>query len=167
MLSVDILVAVVKLLWKALCLLGGGLVRLLLWLRATVWVGGPDKGPRRQRSRDGAQGPRAGEEDDSGDEPLTPTSVNYHFTRQCNYKCGFCFHTAKTSFVLPLEEAKRGLRLLQEAGESRSEGIGLRRSLPGRPRVAGGDGGLAPTRHGGPEGSPIAGCGQHPGRRPF
>ncbi|XP_022602111.1 radical S-adenosyl methionine domain-containing protein 2-like [Seriola dumerili] len=46
----------------------------------------------------------------------TPTSVNYHFTRKCNYKCGFCFHTAKTSFVLPLEEAKRGLRLLKEAG---------------------------------------------------
>uniref|UniRef100_A0A087Y1U8 S-adenosylmethionine-dependent nucleotide dehydratase RSAD2 n=2 Tax=Poecilia TaxID=8080 RepID=A0A087Y1U8_POEFO len=46
----------------------------------------------------------------------TPTSVNYHFTRKCNYKCGFCFHTAKTSFVLPLEEAKKGLRLLKEAG---------------------------------------------------
>ncbi|KAJ8288629.1 hypothetical protein COCON_G00012880 [Conger conger] len=46
----------------------------------------------------------------------TPTSVNYHFTRQCNYKCGFCFHTAKTSFVLPVEEAKRGLRLLKESG---------------------------------------------------
>lgn len=48
----------------------------------------------------------------------TPSSVNYHFTRQCNYKCGFCFHTAKTSFVLPLDEAKRGLKLLKEAGES-------------------------------------------------
>ncbi|MEQ2163674.1 Radical S-adenosyl methionine domain-containing protein 2 [Goodea atripinnis] len=47
----------------------------------------------------------------------TPTSVNYHFTRKCNYKCGFCFHTAKTSFVLPLEEAKRGLKLLKEAGD--------------------------------------------------
>ncbi|KAM4693503.1 S-adenosylmethionine-dependent nucleotide dehydratase RSAD2 [Discoglossus pictus] len=47
---------------------------------------------------------------------VTPTSVNYHFTRQCNYKCGFCFHTAKTSFVLPLEEAKKGLSLLKEAG---------------------------------------------------
>eukprot|EP00064_Thunnus_orientalis_P004055 superscaffoldBa00000357_g4066 len=46
----------------------------------------------------------------------TPTSVNYHFTRQCNYKCGFCFHTAKTSFVLPLEEAKRGLKLLTDSG---------------------------------------------------
>lgn len=46
-----------------------------------------------------------------------PTSVNYHFTRKCNYKCGFCFHTAKTSFVLPLEEAKRGLELLKDAGK--------------------------------------------------
>ena len=45
-----------------------------------------------------------------------PQSVNYHFTRQCNYSCGFCFHTAKNSFVLPIEEAKRGLRLLKEAG---------------------------------------------------
>lgn len=44
-------------------------------------------------------------------------SVNYHFTRQCNYQCGFCFHTAKTSYVLPLEEAKRGLKLLKEAGK--------------------------------------------------
>ena len=45
-----------------------------------------------------------------------PESVNYHFTRQCNYECGFCFHTAKTSFVLPIEEAKRGLRMLKNAG---------------------------------------------------
>ncbi|XP_013928693.1 PREDICTED: radical S-adenosyl methionine domain-containing protein 2 [Thamnophis sirtalis] len=49
--------------------------------------------------------------------PPVPLSVNYHFTRQCNYKCGFCFHTAKTSFVLPLQVAKRGLRLLKEAGK--------------------------------------------------
>ncbi|XP_078683621.1 S-adenosylmethionine-dependent nucleotide dehydratase RSAD2-like [Branchiostoma floridae x Branchiostoma belcheri] len=47
---------------------------------------------------------------------VVPTSVNYHFTRQCNYRCGFCFHTAKTSFVLPLETAKKGLTLLAEAG---------------------------------------------------
>ncbi|OCT81205.1 hypothetical protein XELAEV_18028020mg [Xenopus laevis] len=50
------------------------------------------------------------------DTMVTPTSVNYHFTRQCNYKCGFCFHTAKTSFVLPIEEAKRGLTMLRSAG---------------------------------------------------
>ncbi|XP_031703816.1 S-adenosylmethionine-dependent nucleotide dehydratase RSAD2 [Anarrhichthys ocellatus] len=47
---------------------------------------------------------------------MTPTSVNYHFTRKCNYKCGFCFHTAKTSFVLPLDEAKKGLKLLKGSG---------------------------------------------------
>lgn len=45
-----------------------------------------------------------------------PESVNYHFTRQCNYKCGFCYHTALTSHVLPIEEAKRGLKMLKEAG---------------------------------------------------
>lgn len=46
----------------------------------------------------------------------TPVSVNYHFTRKCNYSCGFCFHTAKSSTYLSLEEAKRGLRLLVEEG---------------------------------------------------
>ena len=45
-----------------------------------------------------------------------PISVNYHFTRKCNLKCGFCFHTSKTSFILSLEEAKRGLKLLKESG---------------------------------------------------
>jgi radical S-adenosyl methionine domain-containing protein 2 len=45
-----------------------------------------------------------------------PVSVNYHFTRRCNYECGFCFHTAKTSYILPLEDAKRGLSLLKQAG---------------------------------------------------
>ncbi|KAL8644518.1 MAG: hypothetical protein Q9210_007216, partial [Variospora velana] len=34
----------------------------------------------------------------------------------CNYECGFCFHTAKTSYMLPKEDAKRGLKLLAEAG---------------------------------------------------
>ena len=54
----------------------------------------------------------------SGEDPsLLPQSVNYHFTRQCNYSCGFCFHTAKTSFVLPIEDAKKGLRMLKEAGK--------------------------------------------------
>ncbi|KAG8168785.1 hypothetical protein KVR01_001534 [Diaporthe batatas] len=45
-----------------------------------------------------------------------PISVNYHFTRKCNKKCGFCFHTAKTSHVASLEEAKHGLSLLKKAG---------------------------------------------------
>ncbi|KPP76271.1 hypothetical protein Z043_104394, partial [Scleropages formosus] len=46
----------------------------------------------------------------------TPSSVNYHLTRKCNYKCGFCFHTAKTSFVLPIEEAKRGMEKINFSG---------------------------------------------------
>lgn len=46
-----------------------------------------------------------------------PLSVNFHLTRQCNYRCGFCFHTAITSFVLPVAEAMRGLSLLADSGE--------------------------------------------------
>ncbi|RVX72793.1 hypothetical protein B0A52_03146 [Exophiala mesophila] len=45
-----------------------------------------------------------------------PLSVNYHFSRKCNYKCGFCFHTELTSHVVKLGEAKAALRLLAEAG---------------------------------------------------
>ena len=56
--------------------------------------------------------------DTKTDSSLVPLSVNYHFTRKCNYSCGFCFHTAKTSFHLPLDEAKRGLRALRDAGET-------------------------------------------------
>ena len=49
-----------------------------------------------------------------------PISVNYHFTRRCNYECGFCFHTAKTSYMLSLHDAKNGLRMLRDAGKSSS-----------------------------------------------
>jgi radical S-adenosyl methionine domain-containing protein 2 len=45
-----------------------------------------------------------------------PISVNYHFSRRCNYECGFCFHTEKTSDILSIEDAKRGMKLLTEAG---------------------------------------------------
>lgn len=47
---------------------------------------------------------------------IIPVSVNYHYTRKCNYECGFCFHTAKSSYMLPLAHSKRGLKLLKEAG---------------------------------------------------
>ena len=50
------------------------------------------------------------------DESEIPLSVNYLFTRKCNYECKFCFHQAKTLFHLPIEEAKRGIRMLVEAG---------------------------------------------------
>ena len=45
-----------------------------------------------------------------------PISVNYHFTRTCNFECGFCFHTAKTSYMLPLQDAKRGIKMLKDCG---------------------------------------------------
>lgn len=45
-----------------------------------------------------------------------PISVNYHFTRQCNYSCGFCFHTAKTSYMAPLADVRTALRKLAEKG---------------------------------------------------
>jgi radical S-adenosyl methionine domain-containing protein 2 len=45
-----------------------------------------------------------------------PISVNYHFSRQWNYNCGFCFHTATTSYKCNLPDAKRGLGLLAAAG---------------------------------------------------
>jgi len=43
-------------------------------------------------------------------------SVNFHFTRQCNYDCAFCFHTAKTSHVEHFEKIQTTLRLLKKAG---------------------------------------------------
>ena len=43
-------------------------------------------------------------------------SVNYHFTRKCNFNCGFCFHTQKTTEKLPVEQAVQGLKLLKEYG---------------------------------------------------
>lgn len=45
-----------------------------------------------------------------------PISVNYFPSRECNYACGFCFHTNTSGYILPLSEAKRGLRLLRDAG---------------------------------------------------
>ncbi|KAF5617693.1 radical s-adenosyl methionine domain protein [Fusarium tjaetaba] len=45
-----------------------------------------------------------------------PVSVNYFPSQKCNYTCGFYFHTYTSSYVLPIDEAKRGLKLLREAG---------------------------------------------------
>ncbi|MBN3310308.1 RSAD2 protein, partial [Amia calva] len=84
------------------------------WVGLSIEEGDPARvscKPAGRSSRPGARDQRQ----EAPDAPV-PTSVNYHFTRQCNYKCGFCFHTAKTSFVLPIEEAQRGLRLLKRAG---------------------------------------------------
>ncbi|KAG8168117.1 hypothetical protein KVR01_003806 [Diaporthe batatas] len=50
------------------------------------------------------------------DNQCAPVSVNYFPSRECNYACGFCFHTNTSGYILPIDEAKRGLRLLKEAG---------------------------------------------------
>ncbi|KAG8512368.1 Radical S-adenosyl methionine domain-containing protein 2, partial [Galemys pyrenaicus] len=100
---------------KLLGALWSSLLPLLSWLRATFWLAGT-KQEQPPRSNAGAEEAREEVEEEGLAGSTTPTSVNYHFTRQCNYKCGFCFHTAKTSFVLPLEEAKRGLLMLKQAG---------------------------------------------------
>ncbi|XP_057653879.1 S-adenosylmethionine-dependent nucleotide dehydratase RSAD2-like [Diorhabda carinulata] len=71
-------------------------------------------------------------ENNMKNENLIPTSVNYHFTRLCNYKCGFCFHTAKTSFMLNLEDAKKGLKMLEEAGMKKINFSGGEPFLPDR-----------------------------------
>mmetsp|Transcript_19635 Transcript_19635/g.40665 ORF Transcript_19635/g.40665 Transcript_19635/m.40665 type:complete len:154 (-) Transcript_19635:355-816(-) len=43
-------------------------------------------------------------------------SVNYFISRECNYKCKFCFHTQKNTHKLGLGKAKLGLQLLQHSG---------------------------------------------------
>ncbi|CAG9764160.1 unnamed protein product [Ceutorhynchus assimilis] len=68
---------------------------------------------------------------------LIPKSVNYHFTRVCNYSCGFCFHTAKTSFMLPLDEVKRGFDLLKKAGMEKINFSGGEPFLPKRGKFLG------------------------------
>lgn len=47
---------------------------------------------------------------------FVPLSVNYFPHRECNYACEMCFHTEQNSHIESLDEAKRGLRLLAEAG---------------------------------------------------
>ncbi|KAK5731779.1 hypothetical protein LTR17_011130 [Elasticomyces elasticus] len=63
------------------------------------------------------------------DLPDAPISVNYFPSRKCNYTCGFCFHTETSSYVLTIPEAKRGLKLLREAGMQKLNNC-RRRALP-------------------------------------
>jgi radical S-adenosyl methionine domain-containing protein 2 len=45
-----------------------------------------------------------------------PLSVNYFFSRVCNYRCSYCFHTQTNGYMLSESEMKRGLTLLRDAG---------------------------------------------------
>ena len=47
---------------------------------------------------------------------LKKSAINFHFTRVCNYECKFCFHTKKTSYMLPLENQKLLIKILKEEG---------------------------------------------------
>ncbi|XP_045475706.1 radical S-adenosyl methionine domain-containing protein 2-like [Harmonia axyridis] len=66
------------------------------------------------------------------DDEIRPQSVNYHFTRVCNYSCGFCFHTAKTSFMFDLKNAMIGLKMLKQAGMEKINFSGGEPFLPGK-----------------------------------
>ncbi|CAH1767588.1 10617_t:CDS:1, partial [Entrophospora sp. SA101] len=48
--------------------------------------------------------------------PISPISVNFHFTRRCNYECGFCFHTSKTSDIPKMSDSKLALKKLKNVG---------------------------------------------------
>ena len=43
-------------------------------------------------------------------------SVNFQFTRVCNYACKFCFHTATSSRMATLDDSKKVLRMLADSG---------------------------------------------------
>lgn len=43
-------------------------------------------------------------------------TVNYHFTRVCNYTCEFCFFTQKNSHRLSLEQSLAGIQVLRDFG---------------------------------------------------
>lgn len=43
-------------------------------------------------------------------------TVNYHFSRVCNYTCEFCFFTQKNSHKASIEEIKIGIKKLKEFG---------------------------------------------------
>lgn len=47
---------------------------------------------------------------------IVPVSVNFMFTRKCNFNCGFCFHTDTSSHLESFDNIKRGLRMLRAAG---------------------------------------------------
>ena len=64
-----------------------------------------------------------------------PISVNYHFTRQCNKSCGFCFHTATTSHKEQTPQAKRRASPTQKSWYAENQ-LRWRRAVP-TPEVPG------------------------------
>ncbi|KJX97857.1 radical s-adenosyl methionine domain-containing protein 2 [Zymoseptoria brevis] len=86
------------------------LIAIISIVFALKWLRRSQPGEITKRNHDSTQS------SSSSDKPPAPVSVNYFPSRKCNYTCGFCFHTETSSYVLSISEAKRGLRLLAEAG---------------------------------------------------
>jgi radical S-adenosyl methionine domain-containing protein 2 len=112
--------------WHATTVVVAALVLLLAGLAARRW----HLLPRRWRDRVAGAAPSSHTTAPSHGTHPTPISVNYHFSRKCNYACFFCFHTAKTSARLRLDDAKRGLRLLRDAGTRKVNFAGGEPFLP-------------------------------------
>ena len=68
---------------------------------------------------------------------LQKAAVNIFFTRKCNFGCKFCFHTAKTSHVLPLESLIKIIRMLAAAGVEKINFAGGEPTLPSYRRILG------------------------------
>ena len=62
--------------------------------------------------------------------PSQAPAINYHFSRKCNYECGFCFHTAKSSDKLSLMDAKKLISQLAQAGFKKMNFAGGEPFLP-------------------------------------
>jgi radical S-adenosyl methionine domain-containing protein 2 len=47
---------------------------------------------------------------------FVPVSVNFFLSRECNYRCSYCFHTQTSDYVMRLRDIQHGLTLLRDAG---------------------------------------------------
>lgn len=64
-------------------------------------------------------------------------AVNFHFTRKCNFQCKFCFHTSKSSHVLPIGDCVLLLKQVREAGARKINFAGGEPFLPSYQQLLG------------------------------
>ena len=85
------------------------------FLRASS-CGGAIAAGRERAGGAGAAAPPSPHAQERAAAALRDGSVNFHFTRKCNFACNFCFHTAKTGGHLPAAKLEAILTSLREAG---------------------------------------------------